>query len=251
MIDVCTSWEVNRPYIFKQLFKVLELMEVPWHQDLEHIKYGLYRFKDGKLSTRKGKTVLLSEVVDDAVKKAIQLIEIKNPDLEDKAEVAEIIGLGAVIFNDLSTDRVKDVEFDWDRIIDFEGDTGPYIQYSYARASSILRKAEAAGHKIPTSYPEDKRQQLEESEHSVLLAKHLGRLRPTLQSAARQNKPSLVAQYALDLARVFNSFYRNVKVLEDTGDASGVAARLALVESARQALRSSLQRICMRVPEQM
>ncbi|RZA08093.1 MAG: arginine--tRNA ligase, partial [Proteobacteria bacterium] len=123
----------------RQVIGVLERMGRDWAHTLQHVNYGLYRFKDGKFSTRKGRIILAEEVMNEAHEKALELIKNKNPALAGKEEIAEIVGVGAVIFNDLSTDRLKDVEFDWDRILDFEGDTGPYLQYSYARAGSILR----------------------------------------------------------------------------------------------------------------
>lgn len=229
----------------KQVFTVLGLMGFPWAKTLEHVSYGLYRFKDGKFSTRKGKIILAEEVLNESREKALNLIEEKNPNLPDKLKTAEIVGVGAVIFNDLSTDRNKDVEFDWDRILDFEGDTGPYLQYSYARACSILRTAEQKGYKIKC--PENS-SELSSSEAALSLMKQFGRLEGTIVGACRLNKPSIIANYALDLAKSFNVFYRHVKVLDQSPD---VPEKLGMVWAFRQALRNTLELLCMKVPEEM
>lgn len=233
---------------FKQVFAVLELMGHAWAKNLQHVNYGLYRFKDGKFSTRKGRVILAEEVMNEAKDKALELIKSKNPDLSGKEDVAEIVGVGAVIFNDLSTDRLKDVEFDWDRILDFEGDTGPYLQYSYARASSILRTAATRGlvpRKPATS------QVLQESEAALALMKQFGRLENTIEGAVRLNKPSIVANYALDLAKNFSGFYRQVRVLDDSAAPEDVAERLGLVSAFRQVLGNTLSLLCMKAPEEM
>ncbi len=233
---------------FRQVFSVLEKMGVPWVKELEHIGYGLYRFKDGKFSTRKGRVVLLTDVIDEARDKALEVINAKNPNLARKEDVAEMIGFGAVVFNDLSTDRVKDVEFDWERILDFEGDTGPYLQYTHARACSILRQAKAKG--LSPALPGSDSKLLSQPA-AVNLMKQFGRLEPTLLGAVRLNKPSVVAGYAIDLAKSFNSFYRQVKVLEEGANASEIAGRLGLVDGFRVVLANTLALLCMKAPEEM
>lgn len=232
----------------KQVFAVLKLMGFAWAENMQHIFYGLYRFKDGKFSTRKGKVILAEEVLNEARDKAIEIIETKNPDLADKKEVAEIVGVGAVIFNDLATDRVKDVEFDWERVLDFEGDTGPYLQYSYARASSILRQAEKKGFtpKLPQNSAA-----LSNSDAALALMKCFGLLETSLEGALRLHKPSIVANYAIDLAKSFNTFYRMVKVLDATATKEETEQKLGLVWAFRQVLGNTLSLLCMRVPEEM
>jgi arginyl-tRNA synthetase len=233
---------------FKQVFSVIQKLGYDWADRLQHVNYGLYRFKDGKFSTRKGKVVLLEEVLDEAREKAAAAIEAKNPSLAEKAEVAEKVGVGAVVFNDLSTDRAKDVEFDWDRILDFEGDTGPYLQYSYARAGSILRSAATKGFKVATP---GNSETLKNSDSALKLMKQFGRLEISLEGAVRLNKPSIVANYALDLARSFSAFYRDVRVLDEKADPADVAERLGLVTAFRTVLGNTLQILCMRLPEEM
>lgn len=232
----------------KQVFAVLAKMGHGWSERLQHVNYGLYRFKDGKFSTRKGKVILAEEVMNEAKEKALAVIKSKNPNLANMEEIAEIVGVGAVIFNDLSTDRLKDVEFDWERILDFEGDTGPYIQYSYARACSILRQAEKKG--LQPSVPKTAKA-LANSEAALSLMKQFGRFEPTLEGALRLNKPSIMANYAIDLAKSFNTFYRQVKVIDDSSTPEETREKLGLVKSFRQVLGNTLSLLCMRAPEEM
>jgi len=233
----------------KQFFQVLKLMGYEWANHMHHIAYGLYRFKDGKFSTRKGKVILMKEVIEEAKEKVLSVIEAKNPSLAKKAEVAETVALGAVIFNDLSTDRVKDVEFDWEKVLDFEGDTGPYLQYSYARAASILRQAENKGHKFTGTYQESKILQSQPS--AITLVKHFGRLSSSIEAAVRLQKPSIIANYALDLAKNFNSFYRQVKVIDENASKEETQAKLCLVAGTKIVLQNTLALLCMRCPEEM
>lgn len=233
---------------FKQVFGVLKKMGFEWSEKLEHVNYGLYRFKDGKFSTRKGKVILAEEVLNEARDKALEIINAKNPGLRDKEGASEIVGVGAVVFNDLSTDRLKDVEFDWARVLDFEGDTGPYLQYSYARACSILRQAAAQG--LETTLPE-KSQVLASSEAALSLMKAFGRLSASVEGAQRLNKPSIVANYALDLAKAFNGFYRQVRVLDPAAPREDTMEKLGLVAAFRQVLGNTLGLLCMKAPEEM
>lgn len=232
---------------FRQVFKVLQLMGNTWAEKLEHIAYGLYRFKDGKFSTRKGRVVLMMDVLEEAKAKALELINSKNPDLKDKDATAETVGFGAVIFNDLSTDLVKDVEFDFQKILDFEGDTGPYLQYTFARASSILRQA----NQKPSAQIAKFSDALEQSPATLELIKNLSRYTQFVEGAVRLNKPSLFANYLLDLAKSFNSFYRQVKVRDESAGAEEVANRLAVVHATRKVLKAGLGLLCMGAPDEM
>lgn len=233
---------------FKQVFTVLKMMGFEWANTLEHVNYGLYRFKDGKFSTRKGKVILCEEVLNEARDKALEIINSKNPDLKNKEAAAEIVGVGAVVFNDLSTDRHKDVEFDWARVLDFEGDTGPYLQYSYARACSILRQAAEKGFENRTP---SQSATLASSEAALSLMKQFGRLTAALEGAQRLNKPSILANYAIDLAKAFNGFYRQVKVLDPSASREETAEKLGLVAAFRQVLGNTLGLLCMKAPEEM
>lgn len=233
----------------KQFFQVLKLMGYPWANHMHHVAYGLYRFKDGKFSTRKGRVILMKEVIDEAKEKVLEIIEAKNPSLANKNEAAESVALGAIIFNDLSTDRVKDVEFDWARVLDFEGDTGPYLQYSYARAASILRQAKAKGMEFQGGYVDAK--SLAQYPAALALVKQLGQLSSSITGAVRLQKPSIVANYALDLAKLFNGFYRQVKVLDESASKEETQAKLSLVAGAQITMRNALSLLCIRCPEEM
>ncbi len=233
---------------FQQVFAVLKMLGYSWADSLEHVNYGLYRFKDGKFSTRKGKVILAEEVLNEARDKALEIINQKNPDLKNKDFVAETVGVGAVVFNDLSTDRSKDVEFDWAKVLDFEGDTGPYLMYSYARACSILRQAGEKG--LEPKLPE-KSAVLASSEAALSLMKQFGRLGAALEGAQRLNKPSIVANYAIDLAKAFSGFYRQVKVLDASATKEETAEKLGLVVAFRQVLTNTLGLLCMKAPEEM
>lgn len=134
---------------FKQLFKVLELMGCDWAKDMEHVAFGMVSMTDGTLSTRKGRVIFLEDVIKAAIEKTRAIIEEKNPSLQDKDQTAQDIGVGALIYSTLSNSRIKDIVFDLDRILNFDGETGPYVQYTYARALSVLRKAAA----LPTVRP--------------------------------------------------------------------------------------------------
>ncbi|MCO5144219.1 MAG: arginine--tRNA ligase [Oligoflexia bacterium] len=231
-----------------QVFQVLEKMKYDWSSQLEHIAYGLYRFKDGKFSTRKGRVILAEEVLNEAVDKAKQIIEEKNPQLADKAKVAEIVGVGAVVFNDLSTERAKDVEFDWNRILDFEGDTGPYLQYSYARATSILQSDKVHGYVSKSPKPESTWIH-EKATHELI--KQIAFLESNLSASVRLNKPSIVANYAIDLAHRFSSFYQQIRILETNASKEDTEQKLGLVSAYRIVLEKTLHLLCMKVPEKM
>ncbi len=233
---------------FRQIFQVLKMMNFTWADRLEHVNYGLYRFKDGKFSTRKGKVILAEEVMNEAKDKVLEVIRSKNPNLQQMEKVAEQVGVGAVIFNDLSTDRSKDVEFDWNAVLDFEGDTGPYLQYSYARACSILRQATSLGFAIQSPTADSA---FVSNPASLALMKQFGRLELALEGAARLNKPSIVANYAMELAKSFNSFYRQVRVLDEKATKQETEQKLGFVQSFQQVLKNTLFLLCMQAPEEM
>jgi arginyl-tRNA synthetase len=219
---------------FRQLKHVLERMGMEWEARMEHIDFGMMRLPEGKMSTRKGRVVFLEDVLDEAAAKADKVIAEKNPGLEDRREVAEMVGVGAVIFNDLRRERVKDVEFVWKEVLSFEGDTGPYVQYTHARLASILRKG-AAEQAERDSQPEPDWSALGDA--SPILGK-LGRYNAVLSRAARNAEPSEVAGYALGLCRDTNTWIATERVL---GQAPAVtAARLAFVDGVRQVLANAL-----------
>lgn len=227
---------------FKQVFKTLELAGHTWAKDCVHIPFGLVKFADRKLSTRKGNVVLLEELLKEAVAKTLETINVKNPELKEKEMVAKKIGIGAVLFTYLKNSREKDIVFDWDEMLSFEGETGPYVQYSYARAKSILRKAEGINGDADFSKLTSK----EEFE----LTKVLEGFSKAILLAIDRLEPSVVTRYTIEVAKAFNKFYNahSVLNLEDTGLK---VARLKLIEATAQVIKNSLNLIGINVVEEM
>lgn len=227
---------------FRQLKYVLRRMGLDWEPRMEHIDFGMLRLPEGKMSTRKGRVVFLEDVLDQAAAEAGKVIAAKNPDLEGANEIAEMIGVGAVVFNDLKRERVKDIEFTWEEVISFEGDTGPYLQYTHARLASIERKAAERGE----GQAEPDWTALEEA--AGVLGR-LGRYPEVLVKAAREAEPSLLSSYLLTLGREVNSWVAKSRVLGQ--DDAVTAARLELVRGARTVLRAGLGLLGVRAPEAM
>lgn len=228
---------------FAQWFAVIKKMGYDWHDKLVHVPFGMVSMETGKLSTRKGNVILLEEILKEAVDKTNQIINEKNPDLEDKEIVAEQVGIGAVIFNDLSNNRIKDVVFSWDKVLNFDGETGPYVQYTHARACSVLRKAnkEADINNIEYSVLTD----LSSVEVIRLIAQFPERIR----EAADKLEPSFIARYIVDLAQAFNKFYHNNPILVDEDKVRN--ARLALVYCVKTVLHLGLSLLGIKSPEKM
>ncbi len=229
---------------FQQLFKVLELLGFEWASNCVHVPFGMIRFKEGRMSTRAGKIILLEEVLDRAVEMAREIIEEKNPDLENKDSAAEAVGLGAVRFGDLSNDRVKNIEFDWEKVLDFSGETAAYIQYAHARICSIIRKA---GSDLPAW--DDNAASLLEKEEEITLVKTLAQLPEKIFDSAESYKPSILARYLIDVAREFNRFYHNCPVL--SSEPGVQQARLLLINATRQVLANGLGLLGIVAPEEM
>lgn len=187
---------------FKQFFKVIELMGKPWAKDLVHVAYGMVSLESGSMSTREGKVVLLEDVINKTVEKAYKVIEEKNPALKDKEKVARAVGTGAVIFGALLNNKIKDIVFSYDRVLSFEGETCPYVQYTITRCFSVLKKA---GKPQAFTVPE-----MCESEYAVI--SELGRFSDVVKSAAEKYEPSFVTRYAIDLAQAFSRFYIDCKI---------------------------------------
>ncbi|MGG7177069.1 arginine--tRNA ligase [Clostridium paraputrificum] len=227
---------------FKQVFKVLELAGHEWAKDCTHVGFGLVKFADRKLSTRKGEVVLLDDLIRESVDKTLEVINEKNPDLENKEEVAKKIGVGAVIFTYLKNSREKDIVFDWKEILSFEGETGPYVQYSYARAKSILRRAEGVTGEVDYSKLNSK----EEFE----LVKTLENFNKQILLAIDKLEPSILTRYVIEVAKSFNKFYNAHSVL-NLEDESLKATRLKLVEATCQVIKNGLDLIGLDVVEKM
>lgn len=227
---------------FNQFFKVLELIGYDWANRCVHVDFGLMKFKDGKMSTRKGKVVLLEDLLIEAVERIRKIIEGKNPSLENKETVARDIGIGAIIFADLCTKRSKDVIFDWDEVLNFEGETGPYIQYTHARLCSILRK-------FGRSVTADIQFELLKEDETIILIKNLGQFPSVIMKAAEFYEPSLICNYLIDVCGSLNSFYNAHRVLSDNEELT--KARIFLVDATRQVIKNGLNILGMHAPEQM
>jgi arginyl-tRNA synthetase len=232
---------VDQTLHFRQLFAVLKKMGYQWADACEHIPFGLFRFKEGKMSTRQGNLILLDDVLTKAIELAGEIIAEKNPELENREEVARQVGIGAVIFGDLYNDRIKDIEFDWEQILDFSGETAPYVQYAHARICSILRKAGRPAGTFAAA--------LLDSEYERALVSVLSKFPGVIERAAETCKPSLVARHLVDVAKEFNRFYHQCPVLNAEADVRD--SRLALVDGVRQVLANGLYLLGIAAPEEM
>ncbi|MBM7686047.1 arginine--tRNA ligase [Defluviitalea raffinosedens] len=228
---------------FAQWFEVIKRMGYDWYDRLVHVPFGLVSMETGKLSTRKGNVVLLEELLKEAIEKTKQIINDKNPDLEDKETVAEQVGIGAVVFNDLSNNRIKDVVFSWDKVLNFDGETGPYVQYTHARACSVLRKSDIKVDEENIDF------NVLTDPASIEVIRLIGQFPEKVKDAAEKLEPSFIARYVVDLAQAFNKFYHDNPIL--TEDEAVKKARLALVYSVKIVLSSGLYLLGVKSPEKM
>jgi len=227
---------------FQQLFKVLELMGYSWAKDLVHVDFGWVKFKQKMMSTRKGNIVLLEDVLNRSIDLALKIIKEKNPDLENKEKVAFDVGIGAVIFAYLVTRRNKDIDFDWDQVLNFEGETGPYVQYTYARLCSLIRK-----YNHPIEKEVDFEYLLTEEEH--MLIKRLEDFPRRIKICAREYEPAFICSYLLDLSSLFNRFYQKERIITDNIDSTKV--RMLLVKAVQTVIKSGLSILGIKTSERM
>ena len=225
---------------FRQFFKVLELMGKEWAKDLVHVAYGMVSLEDGAMSTRKGKVVWLEDVISRCVEKAYAVVSQKNPDLENKDEIAEKVGVGAVIFGALYNNKIKDITFSYDKVLSFEGETSVYVQYTCARAASVLEKA-GENFALPGQFD------LTDEESEVV--KCLAAFPATVVDAADKYEPSYIARYAVDLAQKFNKFYFDCKIL--TAPEGVREFRLCLTSAVLRVLKNALGLLGIGVPDKM
>lgn len=234
---------------FQQWFKVIELMGHAWAKDLEHVAFGRVSIEGMSLSTRKGRVLKLEEVLQKAIEKAKEIIEERNPGLEHKDEVAKQVGVGAIIFNDLKGNRMTDIHFTWEEALNFDGETGPYVQYTHARACSLLRKArEEKGIELPMEPGHIDTAHLQNQEAKAVI-QTLSWFGERVEQAANKREPSIITRYLLDLAQDFNRFYHACHILVD--DPELCKARLALVQCVKIALQNGLRLIGLEAPEKI
>ena len=224
---------------FAQWFKVLELMGRDWYKDLVHVPYGTVSLNGSKLATRTGNVVLLKDLFAEAIEKAAAIMAEKNPELAGREDVAESVGIGAVVFYYLSANRMRDINFVLEDALNFDGNTGPYAQYTYARTCQILKKA---GEYAPDGF--------EMNDDEFALCKTLALFPETFDQALAEYEPSIITRYVLDLCAAFNRFYHNCPVLT-AGSESVKALRLALTGCTNKVLSSALELICVRHPEKI
>ncbi len=226
---------------FKQLFKTIEMMGYDWAKDMVHVAHGMVSLEDGSMSTRGGHVVFLEDVLNTTVSKALKVIEEKNPNLENKAEVAEQVGVGAVIFAMLYNSRIKDITFSYDKVLSFEGETGPYIQYTYARCNSLLEKCGDVVGDIDYSGIDN--------DSAAEVIRTLGKYQDTLIDAANKYEPCLISRYAINLAQEFNKFYFDCNIANAEQPIKN--ARLLLTKAVKQVIANALKILGMATPNKM
>ncbi|MFC7061944.1 arginine--tRNA ligase [Halobacillus seohaensis] len=224
---------------FEQIKHVLGKLNFPWAQDVKHISFGMMLQDGSKMSTRRGKTILLEKVLEEAIDRAKVNIEEKNPSLENKEDVARQVGVGAVIFHDLKHDRRNDVEFSLEDMLTFEGKTAPYLQYAYVRAQSILNRG---GFEINSGTP------ALNDEQAWLVIKQLRSFPEIVEKAYKEYDPSKIAKYLLDVAKGFNQYYASVKILNEDNH---LDSRLTLVYSFSLVIRKGLELLGIEAPKRM
>ncbi|MBR0436571.1 MAG: arginine--tRNA ligase [Clostridia bacterium] len=226
---------------FRQFFKVLELMGRDWVKNCVHVNFGMVSMEGGAFHTREGKVLYLDDVLDAAVEKTYEIICEKSPDLEDKKSAAEAVGVGAILWSVLYNNRIKDVSFSWDKVLNFDGETAPYVQYTHARSCSVLRKA--------GSRPETFDASLLNDAESTALLKAIAAFPEAVRGAAEKYEPYVVSRSIMQIANAFNRFYYEQRIMAD--DLNVCAARLALCDATRQVLKNGLTMLGLKAPERM
>ena len=238
-----TSYEQNLH--FKQVFETAKLLglDKKYTDGLEHIPFGMVQLKTGKMSTREGNIVKLEELLNEAITRASKIIEEKNSNLENKEEVAKKVGIGAVIFNDLYNSRIKDEIFDWDIMLNFNGETGPYLQYMYVRTNSVLEKA----NKVPNI--QNVKIELLKDNASIYLIKEMYNFENIVKQSAEKNEPYIISRYLINIAKAFSSFYNDNKIICDDADIQN--ARVYLTYCTNVILKTGASLLGIQMPNKM
>lgn len=231
---------------FQQWIKIVELLGYEWAHDCVHIPFGLVSMEDGTMSTREGRVIFLEDVLNKAVERTKEIIKEKNVNTESIEETAKDVGIGAVVFNELSNYRIKDYVFSWEKVLNFEGETGPYVQYTHARACSILRNA---GDEIVAEAAKGFNPEYITGESAHELTKLIYRLPDVIVEAGEKYEPSVVTRHIVDIAQAFNKFYHDEHILVDNKEEK--IAKVALVIAARNAVKNGLGLLGMKAPEKM
>lgn len=226
---------------FKQFFKVLELADLDWAKDLVHVAYGMVSLEDGAMSTRKGNVILLKDVLDKAVEKALDIIAAKNPNLAGKETVAEQVGVGAVLFSALENGKIKDITFTFDRVLNFDGETAPYLQYTHARCQSIIDKVGQVEGNVDLSALDNP--------ETLRLCKLLASFPQTINDAAHKYEPSMLSALLIDTAQAFNKFYTEHRVMCE--DENERFTRLNIVKATKIVLKKGLSLLGIQAPDKM
>lgn len=230
---------------FRQIFAAAKYLDLDekYLKGLEHVSYGMVRLKTGKMSTREGTVIKLEDLLNESISRVKKIIEEKNPDLEDKDEIARKVGIGAVVFNNLSTSRIKDQVFDWDEVLNFQGETGPYIQYTYVRTKSVLEKV--------GTLPNWENIEIEclNDEYSLKLIDIIYNFEETLKQVTEKNEPSILSRYLIELAKAFSSFYNENKIICE--DKNMQDARIYLTYATGKVLKQGAMLLGMEMPDKM
>ena len=226
---------------FKQLFAVLKKMGHDWADDCEHVAFGMVSLEDGTMSTRHGKIVLLEDVLSRAVEKTLSIINEKNPQLENKEQVAADIGIGAVIFSTLSQNRIKDITFSFDRVLNFDGETGPYVQYTHTRCASVIARHEENGEGMDVS--------VLENDEAFAVLKLLSSFPQTVLAASEKNEPFYITRRLVELAQAFNKYYYEYRIIDE--DVCATNARIALARAVKDTLKTGLGLLGIKAPSKM
>lgn len=234
---------------FQQLFKILELMGYDWANQCVHVPFGMVRLEEGTMSTRHGRVVFLEDVLNGAIEKTREIIEEKNPNIENLEEITSQVGIGAVVFNELSNNRIKDYTFKWDQILNFDGETGPYVQYTHARCASLLRKA---GEDIVVKAQDPKNVDfalLAKSDSAYELTKLIYAFPGVVEQAGEKYEPSIITRHIIDIAQCFNKFYHDEHIIVD--DEVEKTSKIALVIATKRVIATGIGLLGMKAPERM